>query len=64
VINSKTKGRVKINKSKDSELKVQLDNQGRFSTKSDPHRPQNEGVGVDMRNAHKLHNIELEKEDT
>jgi len=37
---------------------------GEFSTKNDPHAPENEGVGVDMRDPRKLHNNFLEFEDT
>jgi hypothetical protein len=61
---SKTKGGTNINKSKDSDLKVQLDNQGRFSTESDPTPPEMMGVDDNMKDAHKLRNTESEKEDT
>jgi hypothetical protein len=42
---------------------VQPKNQGRFSTESDPHQTQNEGVGIDMRDTHKLYNKFPTKQD-
>ncbi len=74
MINSKTEGRT--NKldvvSTIEQVPAQLDTaqarldsqpqfDGGFSTKSDPHQTQNEGMGVNMGDPHKLYNKILEK---
>lgn len=55
MIDSMTEGRDNIDKSEDFDLTVQPKNKDGFSTESDPHRPESDGVGIDMGDLRKLY---------